>query len=155
MLNRKRMRSESDDEMSTASSSDERTSKETLSEKRMRNEYDDETSTASDEDIFSSSGEDDSESFEEGAESSEEMNDSDESEEEDPWGVLIHEAAMELRTKHNEIVQSLQNGGFSEIDAKKQAFSEILPDLRKKLGNIYFDRLKWMTQMKRVQCIGK
>ena len=142
MPNRKRMRSESDDEMSTASSSDEGTSKKPLSEKRMRNESDDETSTAPDEDIFSSSGEED-------VESSEEMNDSDESEEEDPWGVLIHEAAMELRTKHNEIVQSFQNGGFSEIDAKKQAFSEILPDLRKKLGNIYLDRLKWMTQMKR------
>ena len=144
MSNRKRMRSESDDEMSTASSSDEGTSKETLSENRMRNESDDETSTAPDEDIFSSSGEED-------VESSEEMNDSDQSEEEieDPWGVLIHEAVMELRTKHNEIVQSFQNGGFSEIDAKKQAFSEILPDLRKKLGNIYLDRLKWMTQMKR------
>ena len=144
MSNRKRMRSESDDEMSTASSSDEGTSKETLSENRMRNESDDETSTAPDEDIFSSSGEED-------VESSEEMNDSDQSEEEieNPWGVLIHEAVMELRTKHNEIVQSFQNGGFSEIDAKKQAFSEILPDLRKKLGNIYLDRLKWMTQMKR------
>ena len=144
MLNRKRMRSESDDEMSTASSSEERTSKETLSEKRMRNESDDETSTATDEDIFSSSGEEDAVSSEEEAESSEEMNDSDESEEEDPWGVLIHEAAMELRTKYNELVQSFQNG-----DAKKQAFSEILPDLRKKLGNIYLGRLKWMTQMKR------
>ena len=77
------------------------------------------------------------------------MNDSDESEEEDPWGVLIHEAAMELRTKHNELVQSFQNGGLSEIGAKKQAFSEILPDLRKKLENIYLDRLKWMMQMKR------
>ena len=66
----------------------------------MRNESDDETSTASDEDIFISSGEED-------GESSEEINDSDESEEENPWGVLIHvhEAAMELRTKHNEIVQ--------------------------------------------------
>ena len=149
MLNRKRMRSESDDEMSTASSSEERTSKETLSEKRMRNESDDETSTASDEDIFSSSGEEDPVSSEEDAESSEEINDSDESKEEDPWEVLIHEAAMELRTKHNELVQSLQNGGLSEIDAKNQAFSEILPDLRKKLGNIYLDRLKWMTQMKR------
>ena len=117
MLNRKRMRSESDDEMTTASSSEERTSKETLSEKRMRNESDDETSTASDEDIFSSSGEED-------AVSSEEINDSDESEEEDPWEVLIHEGAMELRTKHNELVQSFQNGGLSEIDAKKQAFQK-------------------------------
>ena len=47
------MRSESGDEMSTASSSEERTLKETLSEKRMRNKSDDETSTASDEEIFS------------------------------------------------------------------------------------------------------
>ena len=100
MLNRKKMRNESDDEMSTASSSEERASKETLSEKRMRNESDDETSTASDEDIFSSSGEEDAVSSEEDAvsseedaESSEEMNDSDESEEEDPWGVLIHESS--------------------------------------------------------------
>ena len=65
MSNRKRMRSESNDEMSTASSSDEGTSKETLSENRMRNESDDETSTAPDEDIFSSSGEEDVESSEE------------------------------------------------------------------------------------------
>ena len=63
MLNRKKMRNESD-EISTASSSEERTSKETLSEKRIRNESDDETSTASDEDIFSSSGEEDAVSSE-------------------------------------------------------------------------------------------
>ena len=124
MLNRKRMRSESDDEMSTASSSEERASKETLSEKRMRNESDDETSTASDEDIFSSSGEEDAVSSEEDAESSEEMNDSDESEEEDPWGVLIHEAAMKLRRKHNELVQSFRNAGLSEIDAKNKLFQK-------------------------------
>ena len=149
MLNRKRMRSESDDEMLTASSSDERNSKGALSEKRMRNESGDETSTASDEDILCSLGEEDAESSVEDAESSDEMSDSDESEEEDPWGVLIHEAAMELRTKHNELDRSFQNDGFSEFDAKKQAFSEILPDLRKELGNIYLDRLKWMMQMKR------
>ena len=122
--------------MSTASSSDERNSKGALSEKRMRNESDDETSTASNEDIFSSLGEEDAESSEEDAESSEEMSDSDESVEADPWGVLIHEAAMEIRTKHNELVQSFQNDGFREIDAKKQAFSEILPDLRKELENL-------------------
>ena len=96
-----------------------------LSEKRMRNESDDKTSTASNEDIFSSSGEDDDDE-----ESSEEINDSDESEEGDPCRVLIHEAAMALRTKHNELVQSFQNDHFSVIDAKKQAFSKILPDLR-------------------------
>ena len=70
-------------------------------------------------------------------------------EEADPWGVLIHEAAAELRTRHNELVQSFENNGFSEIDAKKQAFSEILPELRKELGNIYLVRLQWMSEMKR------
>ena len=59
MLNRKRMRSESDDEMSAVSGRDEENSKKTLSEERMRNESDDETSTTSNEDIFSSSGEED------------------------------------------------------------------------------------------------
>ena len=63
MLNRKRMRSESDDEMSTTSSNDERNSKGALSEKRMRNESDDETSTASNEDILRSLGEEDAEKF--------------------------------------------------------------------------------------------
>ena len=77
----------------------------------------------------------------------EEMNDSDE--EVNPWRVLIHEDAAELRTKPNELVQSFENNGFSEIDAKKQAFSEILPELQKELGNIYLVRLQWMFEMKR------
>ena len=34
----------------------------------------------------------------------------------------MHEAAAELGTKHNELVQSHENDGFNEIDAKKQAF---------------------------------
>ena len=119
-------------------------SKEVSSPKRMRSESDDETSTVSDEDIFSSSDE---------GESPEKMNDSDE--EADPWGVLIHEAAAELRTKHNELVQSFENKGFNEINAKKQAFSEILLELRKELGNIYLVRLQWMSEMKRDPVHGK
>ena len=38
------------------------------------------------------------------------------------WGVLTHEVAAKLRTKHNELVQSFENDGFNEIDAKKQVF---------------------------------
>ena len=38
---------------------------------------------------------------------------------------------------------------MSEIEAKKGAFSEILPVLRKELGMVYLDRLQWMTEMKR------
>ena len=108
----------------------------------MRNESDDDMSTVSNEDIFSSSVEED-------GKRSEEMSDSDDSEEADPWGELMHEAAAELRAKHDVVVQSFQNDGFSEINAKKQAFSEILPEFRKELGNIYLDRLQWMSQMKR------
>ncbi len=98
-------------------------------------------STVSNEDIFSSLVEED-------GKSSEEMSDSDDSEEADPWGELIHEAAAELRAKHDVVVQSFQNDRFSEIDAKKQAFSEILPELRVELGNVYLDRPQWMSQMK-------
>ena len=35
------------------------------------------------------------------------------------------------------------------MDAKKQAFSEILPKLRKQLGNVYSNRLEWMAQLKK------
>ena len=139
MSSRKRMRDYWDGGMSTVSH-DEESEEEVLSPKRMRNESDDETSIVSNEDAFSSSDED---------ESPEEMNDSDD--EADPWGVLIlccWEAAAELRTKYNEFVQSFENNGFSEIDEKKQAFSEILPELRKELGNIYLVRLQWMSEMK-------
>ena len=46
-------------------------------------------------------------------------------------------------------MQSFENDGFSEIDAKKQAFAAISPELRKQLGNVYMDRLQWMSQLKR------
>ena len=89
--------------------------------KRMRNKSDDEISTVSNEDVFSSSAEE-GKSFEDMDESG--------SEEVDPLGVLIHEAAAELRTKCAELVQSFQNEGLSEIEAKKEAFLQILPALR-------------------------
>ena len=162
MLSRKRMRSDLHDDISTVAR-DEESEDGMSSHKRMRNESDDETSTLSNKDIFSSS--DDGESFEEAddtsnegknseetddtsneGESSEKTNDSDE--ETDPWGVLIDEAAAELRTKHGKLAQSFENEGFSKIDAKKQAFADILPEFRKELGNVYMDRLQWMSQLK-------
>ena len=163
MSSRKRIRSDSDDDMSTVAR-DEESEEEMSSPKRMRNESDDETSTVSNKDIFSSS--DDDKSSEEtddasnGGESSEETNDvsnegesseeTDGSDEEaDPWRALIDEATAKLHTKHSELVQSFENEGFSEIDAKKQAFAAILPELRKELGNVYMDRLQWMSQLKR------
>ena len=39
------------------------------------------------------------------------------------------EAATELRTKRNELVQSFENDGFVEIHATKKAFSATLPEL--------------------------
>ena len=152
-LPRKRRRMETVDDPSVSSYDDQ----EMQSRKRMRNEADDEMSTVSNKDIFSSSDEemndsagiDEADPCEECGESSKEMNDSDESEEADPWGVLIHEAASKLRAKYYEFVQGFQNAGFSEIDTKKRAFSNILPELRKELGNVYSDRLQWMLQMKR------
>ena len=162
MSSRKRIRSDSDDDMSTVAR-DEESEEEMSSPKRMRNESDDETSTVSNKDIFSSS--DDEKSSEEtddasnGGESSKETDDAtnegesseetdDSDEEADPWRALIDEATAELHTKHSELVQSFKNEGFSEIDAKKQAFAAILPELRKELENVYMDRLQWMSQLK-------
>ena len=150
MSSRKRMRSDSEDDMSTVAR-DEESEEEMSSPKRMRNESDDETSTVSNKDIFSSldddkSSEETDDASNEG-ESSEETNDSDE--EADPWTALIDEATAELHTKHSELVQSFENEGFGEIDAKKQVFAAILPELRKELGNVYMDRLQWMRQLKR------
>ena len=163
MSSQKRIRSDLDDDMSTVAR-DEESEEEMSSPKRMRNESDDETSTVSNKDIFSSSDDDKSSEETDDAsnageiseetddvsnegESSEETNDSDE--EADPWRALIDEATAELHTKHSELVQSFENDGFSEIDTKKQAFAAILPELRKELGNVYMDRLQWMSQLKR------
>ena len=151
MSSLKRMRSDSEDDMSTVAR-DEKSEEEMSSPKRMRNESDDETSTVSNKDIFSSSDDDKSseetddasnkgESAEETddasneGESSKETDDSDE--EADLWRALIDEAMAELHTKHSELVQSFENEGFSKIDAKKQAFAAILPELRKELGNMF------------------
>ena len=163
MSSRKRMRSDSEDDMSTVAR-DEGSEEEMSSPKRIQSESDDETSTVSSKDIFSSSDDDKSSEETDDAsnegeiseetddasnegESSEETNDSDE--EADPWRALIDEATAELHTKHSELVQSFENEGFSKIDAKKQAFAAILPELRKELGNVYMDRLQWMSQLKR------
>ena len=147
---RKRMRSDSEDDVLTVAR-DEGSEEEMSSPKRIRSESDDEMSTVSSKYIFSSSGDDkSSEETDDGCnegESSEETNDSDE--EADPWRALIDEATADLHTKHSELVQSFENDGFNEIDAKKQAFAAILPELRKELGNIYMDRLQWMSQLKR------
>ena len=143
MSSRKRMRSDSEDDMSTVGR-DEGSEEEMSSPKRIRSESDDETSTVSNKDIFSSSDDDKSSEETDDAsnegESSEETNDSDE--ETDPWRALIDEATAELHTKHSELVQNFENEGFSKIAA-------ILPELRKELGNVYMDRLQWMSQLKR------
>ena len=144
MSRQKRMRSDSEDDMSTVAR-DEGSEEEMSSPKRMRNESDDETSTVSNKDIFSSSDDDkNSEETDDASnegEISEETNDvsnegesfeetDDSDEEADPWRALIDEATAELHTKHSELVQSFENEGFSKIDAKKQAFAAILPELR-------------------------
>ena len=150
MSSPKRMRSDSEDDISTVAR-DEESEEEMSSPKRMQNESNDETSTDSNKDIFSSSDDDKSSEETDDAsnegESSERRNDSDE--EADSWRALIDEATAELHTKHSELVQSFKNEGFSEIDAKEQAFAAILPELRKELGNVYMNRLQWMMQLKR------
>ena len=107
-------------------------------------DYNQGTTTSSDnDDIFDRDGKEEYNSTEEESnseegDSNEESDDSEESddteggdsEEADPWAELIHEAATEIRTEYQELVERFKNDGFGKIDAKKQAFLEILPKLR-------------------------
>ena len=152
MSSRKRMRSDLDDDIPTVAVYVMRSLKK---ECRVLKGYEINTTMKRQQfqtkNIFSSSDDDKSSEETDDAsnvrESSEETNDS--GEEADPWRALINEATAELHTKHSELVQSFENDGFSEIDAKKQAFAAILPELRKELGNVFMDRLQWMLQLKR------
>ena len=102
------------------------------------------TTSNSKEDIFSSSDD-------EGSEHSEEDSDDscDSDEEPDPWGELIHEAASIVRLRYDELVQSFHYDDLDEINGKRQAFEEILPQLQKTLENVYLDRLQWIWEMKK------
>ena len=90
--------------------------------------------------IFSSSDDDKSSEETDDAsnegESSKETNDSDE--EADPWRALTDEATAELHTKHSELGQSLENEGFSEIDAKQQAFCGYFARASKGIGKCLY-----------------
>ena len=106
---------------------------------------DESMSTTSREGVFSSSEDEAGERSEE-----EEDGHSDGGDEEgDPWEELILDAASTLRSRYEELRESFENDGMSELDAKKHAFSEILPELEKALRNIYIDRLHWMWDMKK------
>ena len=61
----------------------------------------------------------------------EEHESSEDGEDYDPWQTLIHEAKLQLLDKFQENVECLNNEGFSEVEAKRQSFSELLPNLTK------------------------
>ena len=82
-------------------------------------------------------------------EESEEHESSEDGEDYDPWQTLIHEAKLQLLDKFQENVECLNNEGFSEVEAKRQSFSEVLPNLTKELEDIYVERLLWMSHMRK------
>jgi hypothetical protein len=67
----------------------------------------------------------------------------------DPWQTLNHEAKLQLLDKFQENVECLNNEGFSEVEAKRQSFSELLPKPTKELEGIYVERLLWMSHMRK------
>ena len=82
-------------------------------------------------------------------EESEEHESSEDGEDYDPWQTLIHEEKLKLLDKFQENVECLNNEGFSEVEAKRQSFSEVLPKLTKELEDIYVERLLWMSHMRK------
>jgi hypothetical protein len=133
---------------------------------RMDNYDEGSSSSSHNSDIFDSDDEkekehsSEEESNSEENENSEEDDSKEESEDEehetsengedyDPWKTLIHEAKLQLLDKFQENVECLNYEGFSEFEAKRQSFSELLPKLTKELEGIYVERLLWMTHMKK------
>ena len=82
-------------------------------------------------------------------EESEEHESSEDGEDYDPWQTLIHEAKLQLLDKFQENVECLNNEGFSEVEAKRQSFLELLPNLTKELEGTYVERLLWMSHMRK------
>ena len=70
-------------------------------------------------------------------EESEEHESSEDGEDYDPWQTLIHEAKLQLLDKFQENVECLTNECFSEVEAKRQSFSEVLAKLTKELEDIF------------------
>ena len=70
-------------------------------------------------------------------EESEEHESSEDGEDYDPWQTLIHEAKLQLLDKFQENVECLNNECFSEVEAKRQSFSEVLAKLTKELEDIF------------------
>ena len=63
----------------------------------------------------------------------------------DPWGVVIHETAAQLRTKHNELVQIFNMMHLMKLTQRNKAFNDFTRAW-KELGNVYMDHLQWMSQ---------
>ena len=63
--------------------------------------------------------------------------------------MLINEAKLQLLDEFQENVENLKNKGSSEVEAKRQSFSALLPTLTKELKDVYLDHLQWMSQMKK------
>jgi hypothetical protein len=110
-------------------------------------ESDDEKEHSSEEE--SSSEENENSEENDSKEESEEHESSEDGEDYDPWQTLIHEAKLQLLDKFQENVECLNNEGFSEVEAKRQSFSEVLPKLTKELEDIYVERLLWMSHMRK------
>ena len=66
-------------------------------------------------------------------------------EENDHWTTLFNDAVSKVWDQNKEILQELLMEGHDESKAKEDAFAQILPAFRKKLGDAHMDNLTWMT----------
>ena len=62
---------------------------------------------------------------------------------------MIEDAAVKVRARYEEILQTLLMEGHDESEAKQEAFAQILPVFHKELGDVYMDNLAWMKALKK------
>jgi len=67
----------------------------------------------------------------------------------DPWEDLRAKVKESLSSRFEKQVERLLEKGASEAVAQAKAFNALLPDLRTKLGRLYFHYFKWFQRLKR------
>ena len=72
-----------------------------------------------------------------------------EEEETDPWMPMLEGAMQEHKTAFQEMKMNLVYSGLDAQMAGEKAYCNILPELQKELENIYWQRLRWIQQLKK------
>ena len=62
---------------------------------------------------------------------------------------MINDASSKVRDQYEDILQALLMEGHDEMEAKEEAFAQILPVFQKELADVYMNNLAWMKSLRK------